>query len=68
VALVLPFLYSPATLLAPIAAVLIGAEMLLFCALHIASGDKSHGPLIYWLVVAAICALIAYVSLALPPL
>lgn len=59
--LVLPVVYKPLALL-------IAAEMLVFCALHVASGDASDGPLIYWLVVAAICAFIAYGRLALSPL
>jgi hypothetical protein len=41
--------------------------MLLFGVLHISSGDSSYGPMIYWLVVAAICAFVAYGRLALKP-
>jgi hypothetical protein len=52
----------------PIAAIVIAAEMLLFCVLHLASGDPNHGQLIYWLVVAAICAFVAYGRLVLRPL
>ena len=66
--LVLPIFYKPLAFLIPLAAILIAAEMLLFCGLHIASGDESYGPLIYWLVVAAVCAFIAYGRLALNPL
>lgn len=51
----------------PIAAGIIAGEMLIFCALHLTSGEKQHGPLIYWLVVAALCAFIAYGRLALSP-
>ena len=43
------------------------AEMLLFSAVHLASGDANHGPMIYWLVVAAICAFIAYGRFVLRP-
>lgn len=66
--LVLPLLYRPAAPLVPIAAVVIAAEMLLFCALHLASGDRNSGPMIYWLVVAAVCAFIAYGRFVLKPL
>ena len=38
-ALVLPALSQPLAILAPIAAVVIAAEMLLFCGLHIYSGE-----------------------------
>jgi len=66
--LIVPAFYKPLAHLAPIAAICIAAEMLLFCGVHIASGDKSYGPMIYWLVVAAICAFIAYGRLAPKPL
>lgn len=45
---------------APIAAAFIAAEMLLFCVLHLTSGSTSHGEMVYWLVVAAVSAFIAY--------
>ena len=51
----------------PIAAACIAAEMLFFSALHMYSGDPNHGNVIYWLVVAAICALIAYGRFLLKP-
>ncbi|PYE87343.1 DoxX family protein [Phyllobacterium leguminum] len=66
--LVLPIFYKPLAFLVPLAAIVIAAEMLAFCGLHIASGDKSYGPMIYWLVVAAVCAFIAYGRFALRPL
>lgn len=66
--LVLPLFYRPLAFLVPLAAILIAAEMLLFCGLHIASGDGSYGPMLYWLVVAAICAFIAYGRLVPAPL
>lgn len=66
--LVLPIFYKPLASLVPLAAIVIAAEMLLFCALHIASGDGSYGPMIYWLVVAAVCVFIAYGRFALKPL
>jgi hypothetical protein len=58
--LILPAFTKPVDILAPIARPCIAAEMLLFCGLHIYSGDANYGPMIYWLVVAAICAFIAY--------
>ena len=67
-ALVLPALSQPLAILAPIAAVVIAAEMLLFCGLHIYSGEAQHGQMIYWLVVAAMCAFIAYGRFVLKPL
>jgi hypothetical protein len=67
VGLILPAFNKSLGFLAPLAAVLIAAEMLLFCVLHIYSGDANHGQMIYWLVVAAICAFIAYGRFALTP-
>jgi hypothetical protein len=54
--------------LVPVAAIVIAAEMLLFCGLHLSSGDPNHGQIIYWLVVAAVCAFVAYGRLVLKPL
>ncbi len=68
VGLVLPAIYSPLAIIAPIAAAFIALEMLLFCGLHISSGDANYGPMIYWLVVAAICAFVAYGRFVLKPL
>lgn len=65
--LILPALGTPLALLAPMAAACIAAEMLLFSGLHIYSDDKNYGPMIYWLVVAAICAFIAYGRIVLKP-
>lgn len=66
--LILPAFNKSLGFLAPVAAVCIAAEMLLFCALHLYSGDANYGPMIYWLVVAAICAFIAYGRFVLQPL
>lgn len=65
--LVLPAVYKPVGILAPIAAACIVVEMLLFSGLDIYSGDANYGHLIYWLVVAAICALISYGRLVQKP-
>jgi hypothetical protein len=59
-ALAAPAFYKPLAVLAPIAAVCIAAEMLLFCGVHLYSGDKNYGPMMYWLVVAVLCGFIAY--------
>lgn len=67
-ALVVPAFYRPVAVLAPLAAVLIAAEMLLFSGVHLASGETNHGPVIYWLVVAALCAFVAYGRFVLRPL
>ncbi len=58
--LVLPAFSEPLAILVPISAACIAAEMLLFSAVHLHSRDAKHGPMIYWLVVAAICAFLAY--------
>jgi DoxX-like family len=65
--LILPALSTPLAILAPVAAASIAAEMLLFCGLHIYSGDKNYGPMIYWLVAAAVCLFIAYGRFVLKP-
>lgn len=67
-ALILPAFSKRLAVLAPIAAVCIAAEMLLYCGLHISSREAGYGPMIYWLVVAAICVFIAYGRLVLKPL
>lgn len=67
-ALILPAFHKPLGILAPIAAVCIAAVMLVFCGVHLVSGDANHGPMVYWLVVAAICAFIAFGRFVLKPL
>lgn len=67
-ALVLPAVKRRFGNLAPLGAGGIAAEMLLFCALHLRSGETNHGPMIYWLIVAAVCVLIIYGRLVLRPL
>ncbi|AKP24737.1 conserved membrane hypothetical protein [Leptospira interrogans serovar Manilae] len=66
--LILPALKKPLGILTPIAAICITTEMLFFSVLHIYSGDTNYGPMIYWLVVAAICAFIAYCRFLLKPI
>jgi hypothetical protein len=67
VSLILPAFNKRLAILAPIAATCIAAEMLLFSGLHLSSGDTNYGPMIYWLVVAAICAFIVYGRFVLKP-
>lgn len=67
-ALVIPALHKPLALAAPVAVAFIAAEMLLFSALHISSGAANYSPMIYWLVVAALCVFIIYGRLVLKPL
>lgn len=66
--LILAAFYKPLAILAPVAALCIAAEMLLFSGMHIYAGSKHYGAIIYWLVVAAICAFIAYGRFASRPL
>jgi len=65
--LVLPAFNKSLAILAPIAALCIAAEMLLFSGLHVYSGDSKYGPMVYWLFVAALGALIAYGRFVLKP-
>ncbi len=54
--------------LIPPSALFIAAEMLVFCAVHFLSGDRSLGSPLYWLVVAALGGFIAYGRTKLKPL
>ena len=67
VALVVPLFERRSAVLAPIAAGIVAAEMLAFASVHLASGSSALGPVIYWLVVAAIAAFIVYGRLVLRP-
>lgn len=68
VALLLPKVAKSLGFLVPLAAAFVILEMLLYGALHLAHGDGSTGPLVYWGVVAAVCAFIAYGRGKLHPL
>ena len=59
IGLVLPLFNKRFAKFAPVAAIVIVAEMLLFCGLHINSGAEDKSPLVYWLIVAAIAAFVA---------
>lgn len=60
VGLVLPAFGARFRALAPVAALVIAGEMLLFCVVHLFSGVAEHGELVYWIVVAALCGLVAF--------
>jgi hypothetical protein len=42
--------------------------MLLFSGLHLYSGSSKHGQMIYWLIVAVACGLVAYGRFVVEPL
>jgi len=65
--LVFPAFSKALAVLVPIAAICIVVEMLVFCGLHVAAGNKESGPIIYWLVVAALAAFVAYGRFSLKP-
>ena len=67
VGLILPAFSKPLAFAAPIAALCVAAEMLLFCWLHVASGDQNYGSIVYWLTVTAVCLFIAYGRFVLRP-
>lgn len=67
VGLILPAINKHLGILAPIAAVFIVAEMLLFIGMQIFSGVTLNGQTIYWFVVAVVCAFIAYGRFVLKP-
>jgi hypothetical protein len=67
VGLVLPALMKRLTILVPISAGYIALEMILFTILNLGSDQRNSGEIVYWLVVAALCGLIAYGRLVLKP-
>lgn len=58
--LVIPMFASRRDNLAFAGALGIVAEMLMFCGVHLASGDRNPGPMIYWLVVAAVAGFVSF--------
>ncbi|MBI1247076.1 hypothetical protein GC197_04435 [bacterium] len=60
IALIIPAFSRSLTYLPIVAAGMIAAEMLLFTGLHFYSGSAAMGPVVYWLIVFAICGLIIY--------
>lgn len=71
-ALVLPalskFLGGIPSIVVPVAAICIAEEMLVFTGVHLFSGETNYSPIAYWLVVAALCAFVAYGRIQLQPL
>jgi hypothetical protein len=63
--LIIPASSKSLDALVPIAAACVG--VLFFSGVHIYSGDAIYEHLIYWLVVAALCAVIAYGKFVLKP-
>ena len=68
VCLILPALNKSLGILVPIAAMCIAAEMIIFCVVHLSSGATNHSPIIYWSVVAAVCAFLVFGRFVLHPL
>ena len=66
--LVLPLFNKSLAMAAPVAALCIAAEMLFFAGVFLASGRHESGQLMYWLVVAVVCAFIAYGRMGLVPI
>ena len=67
-ALLLPAVRRSWGVLAPIAATCIAGEMILLCGVYTVSGNIDASHPVYWLVVAAICAFIAYSRFSLRPI
>ncbi len=65
--LILPAFYKPVVMLVPIAAICIAVIMLSFCAIHFLAGNSGLSSPAYWLVVAALCAFVAYGRFVLRP-
>jgi hypothetical protein len=65
--LIAPAVGKSFAMLAPIAALVIAAEMVLFCVVNMRSSVPSSGQMTYWLVVAAVCVVIAWGRLAHRP-
>ncbi len=65
--LILPLIIKRLAILVPVAALCIATEMILFSVLNILSEYTNTGEIIYWLVVAVICVIIAWGRLVLKP-
>ena len=66
--LILPAIYKPLGIFAPLGAIGIAMVMLAFCVIELHSASINMGSITYWLVVTAVCAFIAYGRLILKPL
>jgi len=62
--LIVALFAKPLARFVPMAALFIAAEMILFVGVHVASGESNYSPVIYWLVVALVSALLAAGRLA----
>ena len=60
VALIIPAINRRLAALATIAAAYIAAEMLVFCAMEIATHRPDWGHVLYWVIVAAVSAFVIY--------
>lgn len=67
VCLVIPALNKGWGVVTPVATIIIIVEMLTYCAIHFQSGTKDFGPMAYWMIVALVCAFVAYGRLTLKP-
>jgi hypothetical protein len=68
ICLLLPALNKSFGAIVPVGALIIAAEMLAFCGIHMSAGaPNGYGPMVYWLVVAALCVFTAYGRFALSP-
>ena len=67
-ALIIPSFIKNAGILAPIAAAVLATEMIFFCIMYFVSGGGTYSQPVYWLVVAVICAFLAYGRFVLKPL
>lgn len=67
IALVLPALSKKFALTAPVVALVIAAEMILYCVLHLFSKEGFNSQMIYWIVVTLVCGFIAYGRFVLKP-
>ena len=66
IGLVLPAVMKKLKHLVPISALVITAEMLLFCGIHVSAGQGSDtGPITYWMIVALVSAFVAFGRLRL---
>ncbi len=66
--LILPALAPSVGWLVALAAIGIAVEMLMFSGIHFQGDAEENGPMFYWLVVAAVCAVIAVGRLFVAPL
>lgn len=67
-ALIAPAMNKRLGRLAVVGAFFVTAEMLVFCALHLASGMSQHGEMFYWLVVAVVSGFLGFARLKLKPI